>query len=151
MPTKIPKATIAMIEQVTGLTVKGAEKEDFARYDGFLYYKDEWRHIIEVKNRGGRYTLEWFISEGTVSLDTSKVRNLQFLSQLHAVKATLFIQTADEHLIVFKITNKKGEYIMPVDDQRLELQPINNQSKQKEYTNMTHLNVDDSTIYEFKE
>lgn len=151
MATKIPKATIAKIEQVTGLTVKGHEVEDFAIYDGFLYYKDEWRHVIEVKNRERHYTLQWFEDEATVLLDTAKVENLQFLSWLHAVKATLFFATSDGHLIVFKLTNNKGEYLVDVSDKRIEIHPTHRHSKRKMEEPVTHLKIEESTIYEFKE
>ena len=151
MAAKIPKATIAKIEQVTGLTVKRAEKEDFAPYDGFLYYKDECRHVIEVKNRKGKYTLNLLEKKGTILIDTAKIEKLSLISYLHNIAATLFIETSDGHLIVFKLTNKKGKYIMPVDDQRDEMQPTHEDSERKEIEHLTHLNIDYSKIYEFKE
>ena len=71
LAAKITPETVEKIEQITGLTLQGYEKEDYAKYDGFLYYKDEWRHIVEIKTREGRYTLKWFEDEETILLDTA--------------------------------------------------------------------------------
>jgi hypothetical protein len=147
---KVSKLTVQKIEAATGLKLTDYEHEDFAPYDGFLCYDGERRHVIEIKSRKGKYTLEFLKSKGTIIIDNAKIRKLELISYLNNIRSTLFFETSDGYIITFKLTNEKGEYQVDVSDVRTEMQPIHENSHKKQPEKLTHLNINESIIYEFE-
>ena len=147
---KINKQTQKKIETVSGLTLRGHEKEDYASYDGFLYHEDERRHVIEVKSRKGKYTLNLLESKETIVIDTVKIEKLALISYINHIKATIFIETADGHMIMFRLTNEKGDYLIDESDKRFEPQPRSQENREKQMEPITHLKIVEGTVYLFE-
>lgn len=142
---------IHKIELITDLTAVYDPKENFEHYDAFLQYDIERRYVIEVKCRTGEYTLKYFEKEETILVDTQKLEGLATMSLIHDIPSMIYFETADGHIIEFKVTNNKGVYIVNMTDRRVDVLPKHEHVQQKEPADVIHLHMEEAVVYSFPE
>ncbi len=107
-----------LIEKIWDVTVKHTE-DDAAEFDCYIYSNKELVGVGEIKTRPlfnrklkTICTLKKLEEKGTYLIDAAKLDVLQEQSRKNKVTSYIFVNLPnDKKLLVFKITNKKGEFL----------------------------------------
>jgi hypothetical protein len=121
-----------------GYTYTG--KDMYSRVDGFFTKDNELKGIFEVKCRN--QGLSWFQDYKSTMVSYNKIQIGSDLSRLLKVKFFVVIQTSENHLIVFQITDNDGRIICPMNIRFSDAEKTANFDKKA--TTNAYLNLEDN-------
>jgi len=112
----------------------------FSKIDGFIFKNSELKGICEIKCR--RQGLSWMKDYKSIIISYNKIQMGADLSRLLGVKYLVIIETCEKSLIVFEITDTKGNIVCPMNIRYRELDKNTNFEK-KTITN-AYLTLEDN-------